>query len=66
MAPQQTTPEKKTSLLVDDDSAFRQSAAELLTSAGYNVLQAADGESTRRLLDKLEGTVYALFTTKLI
>ncbi|WP_456374220.1 EAL domain-containing protein [Thiolapillus sp.] len=37
------TPFRETLLLVDDDSAFRQTTKEVLLSAGYNVLEAAGG-----------------------
>ena len=37
-------------LVVDDDATIRELAEELLTSAGYNVLTARDGEEALRLV----------------
>ncbi len=37
-------------LVVDDDPPIRELAEELLTSAGYNVLTARDGEEALRLV----------------
>jgi CheY-like chemotaxis protein len=37
-------------LVADDEPAIREVAEELLTSAGYDVLEAADGEQALRLV----------------
>lgn len=44
--------DRKTILLVDDDSIVRESVAEMLDTLGYRVLEASDG---RAALDVLHG-----------
>ena len=43
-------PEVKKILIADDEAVIRELTEELLTSAGYEVLKAADGEQALRLL----------------
>jgi len=47
-------PRKKRILLVDDDSAFRESFRELLESKGYEVTEAADGLEAESHLESTE------------
>lgn len=42
----------RTILVIDDDEAVRDSIAEMLTTAGYDVLQAADGFAGLALFEK--------------
>ena len=47
----------RTVLVVDDDPAFATETSQMLTDAGYNVLQAQDGTRATRLLDQLRSTI---------
>jgi two-component system response regulator AtoC len=45
----------KTVLVIDDDSTFLGSVCSELRAAGYVALQAPDGLSAQRLMDRLQG-----------
>jgi two-component system cell cycle sensor histidine kinase/response regulator CckA len=49
-------------LVVDDDDAVRQVAAKALRRAGYDVLQAGEGEEALRLMREHAGAVHLLLT----
>jgi signal transduction histidine kinase/CheY-like chemotaxis protein len=51
-----------TVLLVEDDPAVRNVTSSILTSAGYKVLVARDGQEARRICDRFVGTIDLLFT----
>ena len=42
--PDETSDSRRKVLVADDDGAVRKTAADILHRAGYDVLQAADGE----------------------
>jgi CheY-like chemotaxis protein len=48
--PDETSRSRRTVLVADDDGAVRKTAADILNRAGYDVLQAADGEEALRAL----------------
>ena len=48
--PAETSGPKRTVLVADDDGAVRRTFAEVLSLAGYDVLQAADGEEALQAL----------------
>ncbi len=52
--------EPQTVLIVDDDPIIRSVEAQLLSSQGYNVLQAESGAEALRLADS--GTIHLLLT----
>jgi CheY-like chemotaxis protein len=47
-------------LVVDDDPGIRESVTEVLSSEGYSVLEAADGEEALRRLDTVKGRCVVL------
>jgi len=47
----------KSVLVIDDDEDFRQRLAEVLQTARYHVLEAADGQEASALADKLNGAI---------
>ena len=50
ITPRTPAPLPKTILIVEDETVLRESLAELLTSEGYEVLQAADGKAAYELV----------------
>lgn len=51
-----------TVLLVDDDPLVRGLLQQILTGAGYRVLEAADSEEARQRAERHEGTIHLLLT----
>lgn len=47
-------------LVVDDDPAIRESVTEVLSSEGYRVLEAGDGQEALRQLDTVSGRCVVL------
>ena len=47
-------------LVVDDDPAIRESVTEVLSSEGYRVLEAGDGQEALRQLDAVSGRCVVL------
>jgi two-component system response regulator AtoC len=45
----------KTVLVIDDDTTFLRNVCAALQAAGYVALQASDGLSAQRLMDRLQG-----------
>ena len=52
----------ETILVAEDDPAIRLLVKEILASAGYNVLLAANGSSAIQLADEYEGAIHLLLT----
>ncbi|HEY1463404.1 MAG TPA: ATP-binding protein, partial [Terriglobales bacterium] len=52
----------ETVLLVEDEDAVRQSACEFLTTRGYTVLQANNGEDALRVTEEHKGTIELMIT----
>ena len=55
---------RETVLLVEDELPVRRLAARLLTSAGYSVIEAGDGQEALRLFD--DGAVFDLLLTDVV
>ncbi len=53
---------KETILVVEDEEAVRRMAARVLTSKGYSVIQAGDGEEALRVLASHSGPVHLVLT----
>jgi len=54
MAPAASTPLSRTVLVVDDDPGIRETVTEVLSSEGYRVIEAGDGQEALRHLDGFE------------
>jgi PAS domain S-box-containing protein len=61
-SPEEEAPINATILVVEDDDRVRGLAVRILASAGYNVLEASNGEEAMRLLHDHRGRVNLLFT----
>jgi CheY-like chemotaxis protein len=53
---------RETVLVVEDEDAVRQLAAESLERAGYRVIAAASGEEALRVADAFDGTIHLLLS----
>ncbi len=60
--PELSVPEKKTILLVEDDAKVRDTAASLLSSFGYFILEAEDGRSALDVLEQKSSEIDLVFT----
>jgi CheY-like chemotaxis protein len=58
----ETSPRQETILVVEDDDDVRAYTVDCLRELGYRVLEAHDGPSALRLLERQEGPVDLLFT----
>ena len=61
-APDEVSQGSETVLLVEDEEAVRQSACEFLTTCGYTVLQAVNGEDALRVTQEYQGTIDLMIT----
>jgi PAS domain S-box-containing protein len=61
-SPPQRLPGNETVLLVEDEEIVRKLVREMLETAGYEVLQAADGAEAIALADRYEATIDLLMT----
>jgi CheY-like chemotaxis protein len=53
MSPESSSPPRSTVLVVDDDPGIRESIREVLSSEGYRILEAGDGQEALRHLERL-------------
>jgi two-component system cell cycle sensor histidine kinase/response regulator CckA len=60
--PQAPTRRSETVLVVEDERALRRAAVRILSSAGYTVLDAADGAEALRILEGHAGPLHLLLT----
>jgi two-component system, cell cycle sensor histidine kinase and response regulator CckA len=61
-ASEETSQGSETVLLVEDEEAVRQSASEFLTTCGYTVLQAINGEDALRVVQEYRATIDLMIT----
>lgn len=52
----------ETILVVDDEAQVRNLARDILTGAGYRVLEAEDGETALRIAEEHQGAIHVLLT----
>lgn len=57
-----TAEDKATVLLVDDDPLVRELLRQILSGAGYRVIEAAGGEEARTHAERHEGPIHLLLT----
>jgi CheY-like chemotaxis protein len=55
-------PQMETILVVDDEAQVRTLARDILLGAGYQVLEAEDGDQALRIADDHQGAIHVLLT----
>ena len=55
-------PQMETILVVDDEAQVRTLARDILLGAGYQVLEAEDGDHALRIADDHQGAIHVLLT----
>jgi two-component system, cell cycle sensor histidine kinase and response regulator CckA len=55
-------PQMETILVVDDEAQIRTLARDILLGAGYQVLEAEDGDQALRIADDHQGAIHVLLT----
>ena len=55
-------PQMETILVVDDEAQIRTLARDILLGAGYQVLEAEDGDHALRIADDHQGAIHVLLT----
>ena len=55
-------PQMETILVVDDEAQIRTLARDILLGAGYQVLEAEDGDQALRIADDHHGAIHVLLT----
>ena len=59
---EEASPGSETLLLVEDEEAVRQSTSEFLTTCGYTVIQAVNGEDALCVTQDYQGTIDLMIT----